>query len=401
MRTNERTYERTHPWITFNVDLTRADAMTWLGLGEIQSKSLHLAGVPMKPNDAEKLHLVYLAKGLMATTAIEGNTLSAEEVERRIKGDLKLPPSKEYLGREIDNVLNAANRVMRDVLAPDGGSVSFDEICRCNREVLQGLEVDDDVIPGEVREHSVTVGRYKGAPAEDCDFLLRKLCVWLSGPTFQASPELEIVYGVIKAILAHLYIAWIHPFGDGNGRTARLIEVRLLLESGAPTSAAHLLSNHYNQTRSEYYRRLDEASRNGGDVLPFIKYAVGGLCEQLREQLKTVRSYHFRSTWQNYVHEQFHGLKTDGDHRRRHLVLALSERPKGVAITEVRRLTPEAAEQYSGKTQKTVVRDINALVGMGLLKREARLIKPNFEAISAFLPERRGPLPDGLLPVAA
>ncbi|NOY75701.1 MAG: hypothetical protein GXP32_07900 [Kiritimatiellaeota bacterium] len=32
--------------------------------------------------------------------------------------------------------------------------------------------------------------------------------------------------------LAHVYIAWIHPFGDGNGKTARLMEFYLLLRSG-------------------------------------------------------------------------------------------------------------------------------------------------------------------------
>jgi Fic family protein len=47
----------------------------------------------------------------------------------------------------------------------------------------------------------------------------------------------RIVIGVIKSIIAHLYLAWIHPFGDGNGRTARLLEVRFLMEAGVPSAA--------------------------------------------------------------------------------------------------------------------------------------------------------------------
>ena len=46
--------------------------------------------------------------------------------------------------------------------------------------------------------------------------------------------------GILKATLAHLYIAWIHPFGDGNGRTARLVEFMLLSRAGVPSPSAHL-----------------------------------------------------------------------------------------------------------------------------------------------------------------
>jgi Fic family protein len=60
---------------------------------------------------------------------------------------------------------------------------------------------------------------------------------------------------LMKAILTHLYIAWIHPFGDGNGRTARLAELQILLAAGMPMPASHLLSNHYNTTRTDLYRQ--------------------------------------------------------------------------------------------------------------------------------------------------
>src|ERR1700690_2988042 len=43
-------------------------------------------------------------------------------------------------------------------------------------------------------------------------------------------------------------------------RPARMLEVKFLVESGVPSDAAHLLSNHYNHTRVAYYRNLDAAS---------------------------------------------------------------------------------------------------------------------------------------------
>ncbi len=53
-------------------------------------------------------------------------------------------------------------------------------------------------------------------------------------PDFAAKADHELIYAIIKAVLAHVYIAWIHPFGNGNGRTARLIEFHLLMSGGMP-----------------------------------------------------------------------------------------------------------------------------------------------------------------------
>jgi Fic family protein len=68
--------------------------------------------------------------------------------------------------------------------------------------------------------------------------------------------------------------------------------------------AAHLLSNHYNETRSEYYRQLDMASRSGGDVIPFIRYAMQGFVDGLRDQINLVRDQQLHVAWINFVYDR-------------------------------------------------------------------------------------------------
>src|SRR6266545_5306177 len=46
------------------------------------------------------------------------------------------------------------------------------------------LELEDHVVPGEIRHRSVVVGNYRGAPAQDCEYLIERLCDWLNGPDF-------------------------------------------------------------------------------------------------------------------------------------------------------------------------------------------------------------------------
>lgn len=382
-----RRYQETHPWISFRVDFRRAPAELWMLLGEARSKIEHIAGALLNPEVAREMHNVYLAKGVLATTAIEGNTLSEEEARRRIEGDLDLPPSQEYLGREIDNIIAAFNEIKDELVSGVAPPMTRRTIENYNRLILEGLQLDDGVVAGEIPAHPVGVGGYPGAPREDCELLLDRLSEWLNGPDFAPrTPQWALPMSIVKAIVAHLYIAWIHPFGDGNGRTARLMELRVLLEAGVPTPATHLLSNHYNQTRNEYYRQLRLSSKNGGDVLPFALYALQGLVDGLRDQLRTIRKQQFADRWEQYVYQRFGRTNSPARLRQRQLVLEMSKLDEPLPRASLRTLSTALVEMYHGKTDKTLTRDINAIVKMGLVRRQDRNYVPNKHVIEAFLP---------------
>ena len=228
-----RTFERTHPWLTFKADLRAASIELWLLLGECQSKCEQVAQVPLRPDTAQMLYHMHLAKGVHATTAIEGNTLSEEEVAKHLEGKLELPPSRRYLQQEIDNIVQGCSLIFERIAGGGGTELSADEILELNRIVLDKLDVAEEAVPGHLREYSVGVARYRGAPAEDCRYLVERLCAWLNDAHLFGVGN-DIASAIIRAVLAHLYLAWIHPFGDGNGRTARLVEFKILLASGVP-----------------------------------------------------------------------------------------------------------------------------------------------------------------------
>lgn len=379
-----RTYERTHPWISFSLNTNLFDYRIWMNLGESASKCQHIAGVPLAPAVAAHMLQLYLVKGALATTAIEGNTLSEDEAERIVAGSLKLPSSQQYLADELNNIVAAVTELTRRLHAyGPNQAITVGLLKEMNEMVLQGLELEEDVVPGHIRKHSVVVGRYRCAPAEDCDFLLEKFCEVLNN--FPSPDSDENQFCIIKAIFAHLYFVWIHPFGDGNGRTARLIELYILLSAGFPQPTGHVLSNHYNRTRSVYYQRLDAAVKGEQGVVDFIRYSVGGLVEGLREQIDFIRRQQWQVAWINYVHEQFHTRNSPADVRRRKLLLALSEQTDPVAVAKLPALSIELSIEYHDKTTKTLMRDVNALEEMGLLvKRRNGTVRANREKILAF-----------------
>ena len=382
-----RAFLDSHPWIRFRLDLKRTPWEFWEQLGEARSKCRHIATTPLPPAVARELSAVYLAKGVHATTAIEGNTLTEDQALQAVHGHLELPLSQEYQKREIDNVIRACSIIELEVYAAPSFDITPELLKRLNREVLDGLELDDGVVPGEYRTKSVVVGNvYRGAPAGDCDFLVEQMCSWLNGPDFERTDDgrESFLRVFLRAAVAHIYIAWIHPFGDGNGRTARLVEFGILTAAGVPSVSAQLLSNHYNATRSAYYRELERASNSGGDLGPFLSYAVQGLVGELEQQLNTVRRVNFDAAWRVYVDEIFAEATTPAPRRQRELVLALRE--EWIPRSRIPTLTLELALQYAGRQAKTITRDINALEQRRLIERGPKGIRARRDLMLGFLP---------------
>ena len=98
---------------------------------------------------------------------------------------------------------------------------------------LVGRELGEhfDAIPGQFRKDNRTVGRYRTPSYQDVEKLIVKLCEWLQSE-FHFVDGQSFVESVIQSIITHVYIEWIHPFADGNGRTGRLLEFYLLLRAG-------------------------------------------------------------------------------------------------------------------------------------------------------------------------
>lgn len=387
----DRRYKKSHPWLTFSFDSGHLDPETWILLGEASSKIQHLARATLVPEIAEQLLKIYLTKGVHATTKIEGNTLTLEEVSARLKSRTLRTVSRGYLVQEVDNVLDALHETMALAQEKRRPWLTTEDVRGFNRGVLRGLSVADHVQPGEFRLVDVGVMNYLGPHPEDVEYLTDKMCQWINNLRSNDS-SFVFVNALLRAILAHLYIAWIHPFGDGNGRTARLVEWKLLLTSGVPQPATHLLSNFYCRTREEYYSELDRASQTKTPV-HFIKYAVRGFVEEIKEQLDAVWRQQDDLVWFAYLHRILPESGDIGNNRRRHLLVDLSQSGVVTAATalripEILRLDlPRIHLDYAKVSDRTLRRDIESLVEIGLLlTTTSGKVFVNRDLIRAFRP---------------
>jgi Fic family protein len=371
--------------------MNEASPELWMLMGEAQSKCEHVAGIPLLPEVREDFLKIYLAKGTSATTAIEGNTMTEAQVRALLEDKLTLPPSQAYQQQEVENVIEGY-RLIRDRMV-EGRPYQLDveSLREYNRLILKDTPLNEDVIPGEIGTHAVVVGGYRGAPPEDCEYLLDRLCQWLNNVDgrFEAPyPHRRMAFEILKAVVAHLYLAWIHPFGDGNGRTARMVEFEILMNAGVPEVSAHLLSNHYNETRTEYYRQLQRSSR-AQDVMGFITYALRGFVDALKLQIDVIKEQQLLVHWREYANAQFADQVSVTGDRKRRLVLDLSERSEPVKLDDIRYLSPKIAEMYAGKGSRTIDRDLKELVDMGLVEATPEGYRARREIVLAFRPRVR------------
>jgi hypothetical protein len=117
----------------------------------------------------------------------------------------------------------------------------------------------------------------------------------------------------------------------------------------------------------------------------FIVYSAEGFVDMLREQIRDVQQMQRSVAWINFVHEQ---LRADpagpAAKRRRELVLAMPQ-SGSLRSAQLRRLTPELAEMYAGKADKTLTRDLNHLINAGLIRRTAHGYQACIDVMDAFL----------------
>ncbi len=382
-----------HPWIRFQLDPGPADPRLWALLGQIVTLAEFVSRAPLPPKVASEMARLCLARGVRATVAIEGNTLSEAEVLALIDGELDLPASKEYLGREVRNVVDAANEIVGRIRRGDAPRLTTGFVAESNRRILSGLTevLAEEVRPGRLREHPVGVAGYRGAPARDCGYLLDRLGSWLEqlprSRVLASDDDDGRATGVLRAVLAHLYIAWIHPFGDGNGRTARLVELALLARV-LPFPSAHLLSNHYHDTRAAYYRELrrsSQANQRRGDPLGFVRYALQGLADGLREQGAEITRVHRATAWREFVFHRFDRERpSPAMRRRRQLLLELPPPAKPARKEQVRFTSPQITHLYAGLSPKTLIRDLNWLTAAELALHSPAGYHANLALLEAF-----------------
>lgn len=387
-----RKYEESHGFLDFNTVKLKDHPECYLLLGQAYELVKQIGSAPLPPVVAKEIAQMYLVKGVQATNAIEGNPLTEIEVAAVLRGESKSGKSLEYRDEEQINVAKLVERIEEKVYDGTLENLSIELIKEYNKLIIEGTEHESYAVPGYLRTHEVGVGNYKAVPPEDVEFLMGKLVNWIDSivSSNTRSDEGKFANYVLGALYAHLYFAWIHPFGDGNGRTARIVEGHILISSTlAPFPVFHLLSDHYNRTRNRYQELFDQ-TRKSKNLYPFILYALEGFLDGLRKQMETINNSIFSVAWVSFSNDIVRA-NTSGKVAERliRLVLALSSVDGAFSKQEILEELNDVSPIYQNLSGKTLSRDLAALADMKLIKVVGGdHYKANLEIMRGFYPKK-------------
>ena len=188
------------------------------------------------------------------TIALEGNTLSLEEIKHIIDHHTALAGKSIFEHNEVIGMAEALN-YMNNTLLMKIGNITVTDIKNIHKRVLGYV---DPINAGEFRTNQVYVGKHIPPHPSEMKFYMEQFEEWLN------SAEALSLHPVEYAAIAHYKLVYIHPFVDGNGRTSRLLMNFILMKNGFPPVSIEV------DDRWEYYECLIAA--NDGDLRPFIRF---------------------------------------------------------------------------------------------------------------------------------
>lgn len=112
---------------------------------------------------------------------------------------------------------------------------------------------EQEVVPGEFRQTTVKVGRHIPPTPDEISSLVDRF-VELYAPEYQRGADI-----LFAAAASHHRLVWIHPFGDGNGRVARLFSDFYLISTGMDGYGLWTLSRGFSRFRASYVQHLADA----------------------------------------------------------------------------------------------------------------------------------------------
>lgn len=169
---------------------------------------------------------------------------------------------------------------------------------------------------------------------------------------------------LIKACVAHFYFVYVHPFIDGNGRTARALSYMILLQAGYDFFRYFSISGVIAEERSKYYKAIKDVEDDGFDMTYFIDYSIGMLA-------RAVKKMEDRLVNKVVMEERLNQLKTSGANDR---LIAGAE---WLLKSPNNSVTIKAWEKKFGVVTETARQDLFKLEEAGIVKR--KLVKRRYE----------------------
>lgn len=241
------------------------------------------------PKQELRLRRQALIRMTHASTKIEGNNLNIHQVGAIVEHKKIDAPARDIY--EVENYLKALRYISKVVENKEG--IRERVILKIHHLVTDKTLPDEQ--SGFYREVPIYVVRkrlgmpveilYTGPNAKEVKGLMDNLINWIK------ESEKQNINPIIVAGIVHLEIVAIHPFVDGNGRTARALATLILYQRGYDFRRLFALEDYYNKDRAEYYKAVNVGKNykeRERDLTRWLEYFIKGFKEEIDNVKKQV-----------------------------------------------------------------------------------------------------------------
>lgn len=225
-----------------------------------------------------------LIRSAHASTAIEGNKLTLEEVSQLAQGRKITATRKEK--QEVVNYLNVLTNIEK---YHENGKITEKLLLKLHKDVTHEA-LENPQHEGTYRKVQVYVGNkitgevvFMPPKVEEVQKLVQNLLEWINQET-ELNP-------VLLSGLAHYEFVRIHPFVDGNGRTARALATLILYTRDFDIKRFFALDDYYDSDRNAYYAALKTVDKNILDTTYWAEYFTDGVLISLTRVKEKILSF--------------------------------------------------------------------------------------------------------------
>jgi len=323
-----------------------------------------IVDLPILPELSSRLEPEIMYSSISGTAAIEGNPITKEDVKKIAEGqDIEGYTKKDK--QEIINLIKAYS-LLSDIDSTKNPYILTEElVCELHKIITDQVPGGHN-IPGQYRNGIVYVGdkAHGGIYTppkilKDIKNLMKEFVLWIN------SDEIINIDPFIRASIAHYHFCTIHPFWDGNGRTARLLEA-IILQAANIKYMPKELSNFYYKNVDDYYIAFSKTIKLKKDITPFVDYYLNAAVTSLTKIKKSIVFFIRIFTLRNYYTSQ--NQQKNISKRQFDLVLLLLDYPATFTFN-IKELssTPPFSFLYDRVSTQTARRDLAKLSNMGLI----------------------------------
>lgn len=267
-------------------------------IGLVEAAKEVIENAPLVPVWEMKFREEAMVRAAHYGTALEGNDLTMGEakiiVEKEIDS-VKMASDEGVVARERDvqEVINYRNVLEHLNDLRDSREYTKEMLFKVHRLVVDRVVSKEDA--GEIRKSQVVLKNsitgevgFRPPNALEVPFLIDEFLRWLNGDYGRRE------HSVLRAGITHYVLAAVHPFVEGNGRTARAFATLVLFAEGYDIKRLFALEEYFDKHADEYYGALMEVSNQSPrledrDLTPWLTAFTKAMSIELTRVKERIR----------------------------------------------------------------------------------------------------------------